>query len=162
MDKKIAKRLTAFICMLAIFFGCLPAVYADESEFLSDYSSVPGWQIDKAYVDGGGYIDSTEHASGNNSMKLYNNTPQAHNVYLRATYPVSVKKGASYHYGFKVKAKNAFNVATMMDWGTRSSLLPSGGTAGWREFEFNYTHTTDASVALLSIILDTKYLVRRV
>lgn len=156
MDKKSTKRLTAIICMLAIFFGCLPTVYADESEFLSDYSSVPGWQIDKAYVDGGGYIDSTEHASGNNSMKLYNNTPQAHNVYLRATYPVSVKKGASYHYGFKVKAKNAFNVATMMDWGTRSSLLPSGGTAGWREFEFNYTHTTDASVALLSIILDAK------
>lgn len=152
------KMLVIYLIVITLLFSYLPTVFAGEVRYVNDNDSVPGWTIGVLNVDGGGYIDSSEHSGGNNSMKLYNNTVKTgDDTYLMAYYPIQVKKGSSYRYGFKVKAKNANNVTTMMDWNSpRANLLPTGGTAGWREFEFTYNHTTDANIAYLRIVLDTK------
>lgn len=125
---------------------------------VKDTTSIPGWTMEVSNIDGGGYIDSSEKASGKNSMKLYNNTVKSSDTtFLRISYPVSVKKGRKYCYGFKLKAKNAERVTSQMNWITpRSNLIPTGGTAGWRDFEFVYTHVGDDGTAYMRIILDTK------
>lgn len=154
---RIAKMLTAYVSVLAMLLCSFPSVYAERGKWITDTTSVPGWQIEIQDIDGGGCVDSSESVSGKNSMKLWNNTPKENDsTFLRASYPVSVEKGKFYRYGFKAKVKNATNVSAQMNWGTRSSLTPVGRTSNWREFEFNYNHTDADGTAWLRIILDTK------
>ncbi len=150
---KTLKKLAAASVLCAMSLQFAPVSLA-----ANDTTSAPGWAVEISNVDGGVYIDSQEKASGKNSMKLYNNTPKTTDTtFLRASYPVNVEKGKSYVYGFSVKAKNAASVSTQMNWITpRANLLPTGGTADWRDFEFNYNHTGEDGVAYLRIILDTK------
>jgi hypothetical protein len=153
--KKLFYKLTALSVALAMLLGGTP-VHA-EVRHLTDTTSVPGWSAEISNVDGGIYVDNEEKASGNNSMKLYNNTIKTgDDVFLRVSYPVSVQKGKSYRYGMKVKAKNAEAVSAQMNWGVRGNLLPTGKTADWKDFEFVYNHTEDSSTAYFRIILDTK------
>ena len=150
---KLFKRTAAVITALMILFECIPAFAAN------DTTSVPGWTIEiSGGIDGGAYVDSSEKASGKNSMRLYNNTVKTSDTtFLRASYPIAVKKGRQYKYGFKVKAKNAVNVTTQMNWITpRASLIPTGKNSDWRSFEFVYNHTGADGTAYLRIILDTK------
>ncbi len=150
---KVFTRIAAALTTLMILAECIPVLAAN------DTTSVPGWTVEiSGGIDGGAYVDSSEKASGKNSMKLYNNTPKTSDTtFLRASYPIEVKKGKSYRYGFKVKTKNAVNVTTQMNWITpRASLIPTGATSDWREFEFNYNHTSSDTTAYLRIILDTK------
>ena len=157
MNRKITKRIIALAVMLAMIIGSLPVVYAERGKWITDTTTVPGWSVEIQDIDGGACIDSSEHASGKQSMKLWNNTLKENdNTFLRASYPVSVEKGKFYRYGFKAKVKNATNVLAQMNWGTRSSLTPVGRTSNWREFEFNYNHTDADGTAWLRIILDTK------
>lgn len=157
IHKTILRRSTACVSALAMMLCCLQLVYAEPGKSYTDTTTVPGWSIEIQNVDGGGYIDSSEHTSGNNSMKLWNNTvKENNNTFLRVSYPVAVEKGKMYRYGFKAKVKNANGVLAQMNWGTRASLTPTGATAGWREFEFNYNHTEATGTAWLRIILDSK------
>ena len=153
--KLITKAMAVFV-MLSMLIGNIPAFAAVRN--VKDTTSIPGWTMEVSNIDGGGYIDSSEKASGNNSMKLYNNTVKSSDTtFLRISYPISVKSGKKYCYGFKVKAKNAERVTSQMNWITpRSNLIPAGGTADWRDFEFVYNHTGDDGTAYLRIILDTK------
>ncbi len=139
-----------FVFVIALSALCFAA---------NDTTSVPGWTVEiSGGIDGGAYVDSSEKASGKNSMRLYNNTPKtSDSTFLRASYPVEVKNGKSYSYGFKVKTKNASNVTMQMNWITpRASLIPTGATSDWREFEFNYNHIGEDGTAYIRIILDTK------
>ena len=150
---KLFIRTAAMITALMMLFECIPALAAN------DTTSVPGWTVEvSGGIDGGAYVDSSEKASGKNSMRLYNNTPKTSNTtFLRASYPIAVKKGRQYKYGFKVKAKNAADVTAQMNWITpRASLIPEGRNSDWRSFEFVYNHTEADGTAYLRIILDTK------
>lgn len=157
-NKSIKKRLTAYLMLFIMLFGCMSAVRAAEIRNATDTTSVPGWTLETHNSDSGGYIDSSEFASGSKSLKLYNNTVKTgDDCYFAATYRINVEKGASYRYGFKIKVKNADRVTCFMNWiSPRANLLPTGSTAGWRDFEFNYTHATDENTATLRIILDSK------
>lgn len=150
---KLFKRTAAVITALMMLFECIPAFAAN------DTTSIPGWTVEiSGGIDGGAYVDSSEKASGKNSMRLYNNTVKTSDTtFLRASYPIAVKKGRQYKYGFKVKAKNAVNVTTQMNWITpRASLVPTGKNSDWRSFEFVYNHPGADGTAYLRIILDTK------
>lgn len=150
---RILKRTAAVFVAVMLLLECVPSFAAN------DTTSVPGWTVEiSGGIDGGAYVDSTAKASGKNSMKLYNNTTKTSDTtFLRASYPVAVKKGKRYSYGFKVKTKNAVNVTHQMNWITpRASLVPAGGTSEWRDFEFRYIHTAEDGTAYLRIILDTK------
>ena len=153
---KVISKISALFILLTILFESIPTFGAVRN--VKDTTSVPGWTMEISNIDGGGYIDSSEKASGKNSLKLYNNTVKTSDTtFLRISYPISVKKGKKYCYGFKVKAKNAEKVTSQMNWITpRSNLIPAGGTADWRDFEFVYNHTADDGTAYMRIILDTK------
>ena len=71
---RIAKMLTASVSVLAMLLCSFPSVYAERGKWSTDTTSVPGWSIEIADVDGGGCIDASEYASGKQSMKLWNNT----------------------------------------------------------------------------------------
>ena len=76
--KKLFYKLTALSATLAMLLGGTP-VHA-EVRHLTDTTSVPGWSAEISNVDGGIYVDNEEKASGNNSMKLYNNTIKTNSV----------------------------------------------------------------------------------
>ncbi len=153
---KIFKKIVAVLATALFLLESIPAFSAVRN--VKDTESIPGWTMEISNIDGGGYIDSSEKASGKSSMKLYNNTVKTSDTtFLRISYPISVKQGKKYCYGFKVKAKNAERVTSQMNWITpRSNLIPAGGTAGWRDFEFVYNHIENDGTAYLRIILDTK------
>ena len=86
--KLITKAMAVFV-MLSMLIGNIPAFAAVRN--VKDTTSIPGWTMEVSNIDGGGYIDSSEKASGNNSMKLYNNTVKTSDTtFLRISYPISV------------------------------------------------------------------------
>ena len=140
------------LAMLVTLVGSMPA-YAEARD---DTSSVPGWNAYISNIDGGAYIDDEESYSGSKSMKMYNNTIRTSGeTYLNVSYPVNVENGKTYIYGFAAKVLNAREATVFMNWGTRSSLLPSGATANWKNFEFIYNSDMDGT-AFLRFILDNK------
>ena len=153
---KLIKRTAAVFVVLMMLLESIPTLAAVRN--VNDTTSIPGWTMEVSNIDGGGYIDSSEKASGNNSMKLYNNTVKSSDTtFLRISYAISVKEGRKYCYGFNVKAKNAERVTSQMNWiPPRGNLIPARGTAGWRDIEFVYNHIGSDGTAYLRIILDTK------
>ena len=94
--RKTFKKIASSILLANFCLSLMPSALAEVRK-ATDTTSAPGWSVEISNVDGGVYIDSSQKASGKNSMKLYNYTPKSTDTtFLRASYPVKVEKGKSY------------------------------------------------------------------
>jgi len=106
-----------------------------------------GWNWQSVLSDSGVYVDNSTAAGGENSLKIYNNTPREKESYVWVTYPVDVKKGRQYSLSFDAKADNANTAWMAFDW-TKTSMTPTARTYDWMQFEMSYTATADATLNL--------------
>jgi len=78
------------------------------------------------------------------------------NVYGMAMCTVPVKKDTAYAYGFKMKLVNADKVVSRIDWvsGYAKTVTASGRTFDWKNFDYTYTHTTDAASVVMRFLVE--------
>ncbi|MBP3361732.1 MAG: beta-galactosidase [Clostridia bacterium] len=150
---KFFKRWVALLITAAM----LPmGVSASPTENTVDTVSVPGWIVISAYSDSKAYIDDENAYSGKASLKMANNTTQLNaQQFLKVQQNLNVKKGKTYRYGFKAKAKNGEKCFSMINYDNRYSLTPISNTYDWTSFDFEYTHLSDTAVVEFSITADS-------
>lgn len=151
---KFFKRWAALLITAAM----LPmGISAAPTEQTVDTASVPGWTIVSSYSDSNACIDNENSYSGKASLKMVNNTTQlTGEQFLMVQHYLNVKKGKTYRYGFKAKAKNGERCFSMINYDNRYSLTPISNTYGWTSFDFEYTHLSDTPTAEFNITADSK------
>ena len=120
-------------------------------------AGVPEWQDGAANgAKGTMELDTTVKYAGKASMKITHDSGYKPNVYRRIFTKVPVKGGKFYKVKMMAKAESAKMVTLAFEYGSRTSLLPFGGTYDWRDFEVTYKHTGgDASIEF-QILFDDK------
>ncbi len=143
------KRFICTLLALCMFAVLLPAV--------SYAAGVPEWQDSAANgAKGTMELDTTVKYAGKASMKITHDSGYKLNVYRRIFTKVPVKGGKFYKVKMMAKAESAKMVTLAFEYGSRTSLLPFGGTYDWRDFEVTYKHTGgDASIEF-QILFDDK------
>jgi len=146
------KRIIAQMAMVAVLLNLFGVFSFSENVIAS--TGLENWTISAKGPNMGAYVDTETVYSGTGSLKMYNNTPAASNMYLGLITPFQVQKGKTYKYGFMAKADAISQTTVMIDWGTRMSLIPFTSTYDWQPFEFTYKHKEDATIANLRFVMD--------
>lgn len=151
---RFLKRVTAMLLAIVLLGTTAPVLASLTAE--TSESSIPGWTFVSSYSDSGMYLDTSEGVRGKASLKLVNRTVNTSTkTFGRLDTHVTVQKGKTYQFEFEAKAKNANNVTTFFNWGTRSSLTPSTKTYDWMSYKFSYRPTADETTAI-RFVLDDK------
>ena len=145
------KRMISGIVATVMALTAMP-VLASPTAVTND-TSIAGWRFTSHYSDSNIYIDRSQNAIGNASMKMVNRSPFASNVYATLETSAQVEKGKLYRLEFDAKAIDANKLFFSFNWGTRSSLTQAGATYDWMNYKFSYVPTEDEKV-MLHIIAD--------
>jgi len=114
--------------------------------------AIDGWTVKYNSAEGTVVLDSEEKYSGENSIRIINNTANIANHFILLSTPVNVVAGEKYYFGAKTKSKNADILQLAVAFGTRSSLTPFQKKYDWMHYEFEYNATQTAPVDFQVII----------
>ena len=142
MKKRVVSLFIAIIMMLTF----IPV-------WTADAASIKGWSV----VFNNGCIGSAEidynlGSKSEQSLKIVCESDKSSNVYVLLSTRVNVEEGKSYIYGGDVKSDNSSELQTMIDWGTRTSLLIYGQTFDFKSFRFRYVAEKTGSVQIMFLI----------
>lgn len=147
---KLTKKIISFVMTAVLGVSLLVPVSVSAAA-----SDVSGWGLVlSGGADGGVTVDNTQAASGTSSLKLWNNTMFASNVYVMSSASVSFEQGKVYEIQFQLKSKNSTSIILCENWDKRWSLTPFGKTFDWTNFEFSYTPAKDKAGGWIGFILE--------